>query len=260
MNYYKSVRLDHTSHWDKKTLWKEGEIITPDSFDPNPKIDCGHGIHICDTLLATVSYQRKASEYCLVEPIGAQVVHKDKIRCEKVKCIRFLKQEELDELAGFKLWEANHPVNPLLLERDETLDLEKLLREWIALRNSVRDSVWDSVWDSVRNSVWDSVVNSVWYSVWDSVRGSVRGSVRDSVGDSVWDSIFAYMGGLFPNIKEWKYTEELGPDPWRPLLTLWYGGYVPSFNGTTWRLHAGEKADVVFELKKEKRNDNSTHP
>ena len=252
MNYYKSVRLDHTSHWDKKTKWKEGEIITPDSFDPNPKLDCGHGIHICDTLLGTLSYQEDSSEYCLVEPIGQQVIFKDKIRCESVRCIRFLEPEELDEFAGFKLWETNHPVNPFLLGRDENLALEKLLKEWVAVQDSVwysvRDSVRDSVWDRVQGSVRGSIGYSVWYSVWDSVRNSVVNSVRASV----WNSIYAYMGGLFPSIKKWKGIEKLGLDPWRPLLTLWYGGYVPSFDGTTWKLHAGEKAEIVFELKEEK--------
>ena len=33
------------------------------------------------------------------------------------------------------------------------------------------------------------------------------------------------------------------------MLRLWYGGYVPSYDGTTWRLHAGPKAKIVHELK-----------
>jgi len=104
---------------------------------------------------------------------------------------------------------------------------------------SVRDSVWDSVWASVGDSVWASVRDSVWASVGDSVWASVGASV----GDSVW----AYTGGLFPNITQWKYAEKLGPDPWRPFLTLWYAGYVPSFDGKTWRLHAGKDAKIVLE-------------
>ena len=94
---------------------------------------------------------------------------------------------------------------------------------------------------------------SVWGSVWTSVRASLRASVGDSVGDSVWASVRAsvraYIGGLFPSIPSWKYAESLGLDPWRPLLRLWYGGYVPSYDGKVWRLHAGPKAEVVYELK-----------
>jgi len=32
---------------------------------------------------------------------------------------------------------------------------------------------------------------------------------------------------------------------------LWLGGFVPSFDGKTWRLHAGLKAKVVFEISAE---------
>jgi hypothetical protein len=107
----------------------------------------------------------------------------------------------------------------------------------------------------VRDSVRDSVGASVRDSVGDSVRASVGASVRDGVWDSVWDSVgasvrdgvWAYIGGLFPNITAWKYAEKLGHDPWRPLLTLWYAGYVPSFDGKTWRLHSGKDAKIVFE-------------
>ena len=200
-----------------------------------------------------------------------------KVRCNQVRVIRELKRAEIDELAGFKLWEANHPVNPLLNKRRLLTEDEmtQLIKQW----SSVGDSVWasvgysvrDSVWSSVGASVWSSVGESVWASVWysvrssvldsvrtsvrssvlnsvlNSVRTSVRTSVLDSVLYSVWDSVWAYTGGLFPGITDWAYASTLGTDPWRPLLTLWYAGYVPSFDGTTWRLHAGAKADVVFE-------------
>ena len=129
------------------------------------------------------------------------------------------------KLTGWNVHEAFHPVNPLLLKRERMTEkrMIELLTQW----ESVRASVWASVGDSV----WASVGDSVGAYVWDSVGDSVRG----------------YIGGLFPNITKWKYAEKLGPDPWRPLLTLWYAGYVPSYDGTTWRLHAGPKADVVLE-------------
>ena len=190
--------------------------------------------------------------------------------CERA-CRVELKKLAKTRLTGWNVKEAFNPVNPLLLptkkmSKDKLL---VLLKDWTSVRDSVwtsvRDSVWDSVWASVvgvsvRASVWDSVGvsvrasvvrASVWCSVWASVWDSVRDSVRASVGDSVWasvgDSVRAYIGGLFPNIKEWKYAEKLGPDPWRHLRTLWYAGYVPSFDGTTWRLHTGKKARVVLE-------------
>jgi hypothetical protein len=176
----------------------------------------------------------------------------DAVYCE---CrARLALQEWADKkLNGWSVHEAFHPINPLLLKPKRMSKKRKaeLIKQWDSVRASVRASVGDSVrasarasvGDSVRASVWDSVWASVGASVWDSVWASVWASVGASVGASVW----AYVGGLFPNIKEWRYAEKLGTDPWRPLLTLWYAGYVPSFDGKTWRLHSEKDAKVVFE-------------
>ncbi|MCJ7768665.1 hypothetical protein MUP79_09785 [Candidatus Bathyarchaeota archaeon] len=74
-------------------------------------------------------------------------------------------------------------------------------------------------------------------------------SVWDSVGDSVRASVGAYIGSLFPNIKKWKYiTHEQGEYPFVSASKLWRMGLVPSFDGKTWRLHGGKKAEVLFEI------------
>ena len=83
-----------------------------------------------------------------------------------------------------------------------------------------------------------------WASVWASVRASVRASV--------WDSVWAYTASFFPEITEWKYVEKLGPNPWEPCQKMWEMGVVPSFDGKTWRLHAGEKAEVIYKWVPEK--------
>ena len=73
-----------------------------------------------------------------------------------------------------------------------------------------------------------------WDSVWDSVRDSVR--------DSVW----AYISS-FIKIK-YKYS-------FKSCIKLWKKGFVPSFDGKTWRLHSTKKAKIVFEIsQKELRN------
>ena len=128
---------------------------------------------------------------------------------------------------SLKIKEIFHPFNQIPVAPEVTPEMIELLQKWA--------SVGDSVWDSVRNSVWDSV--------WDSVGASVGASVRDSVRDSVW----AYTASFFPEITEWKYVENLGPNPWEPCQKLWEMGVVPSFDGKTWRLHAGEKAEVIYE-------------
>ena len=69
-----------------------------------------------------------------------------------------------------------------------------------------------------------------------------------SVGDSAWNSVWAYTGSFF-RIPVWKYVKHpKGKYPYQPLVTLWNSGLVPSFNGTTWRLHGGPKAAVLFSI------------
>ena len=136
----------------------------------------------------------------------------DAADCEKA-CRDELVAWAQSKLTGWNVKEAFNPINPLKL-KTKRISKKKLLE---LLKQSA------------------------------SVGASVRASVGDSVWDSVGDSVGAYTGGLFPNITQWKYAEKLGPDPWRPFLTLWYAGYVPSFDGKTWRLHAGKDAKIVLE-------------
>ena len=82
---------------------------------------------------------------------------------------------------------------------------------------------------------------SVWDSVGDSVRASVWASVRVSVRASVWVSVGAYTGSFF-DIWDGKYK-------FQPAVALWERGFVASFDGKTWRLHSGEKAEIVYECK-----------
>jgi len=191
-----------------------------------------------------------------------------KQRYEYMKLDNPLSDEEIKKLCkeiepelGYKLSEALYPVNPLLLPKTAVTDKDiKLLKQW----DSVGSSVWESVWNSVRNSVRSSVWESVWESVWDSVRSSVGSSVwnsvRNSVGYSVWNSVWnsvrnsvqssvwAYIGSLFPSIGKWEYkNHEHSQYPFQSAVNLWYRGLVPSFDGKIWRLHSGEKAEVVWE-------------
>ena len=125
-------------------------------------------------------------------------------------CRLELKEWAKVKLKGWRVKEAFNPVNPLLIKARKDIDLLQLLKEW------------------------------------DSVSDSVYASVYDSVYDSVSDSVSAYIGSLFPNIKTWKYTDK--KNPWSSLRKLWLAGYVPSFDGKTWRLHTGKKAEIVLEI------------
>ena len=224
--YYKAVRLDRTSHYDGTTKWRKGAVVR--ASNNLPIMLCANGIHGSKKLLDAVGCQNGPSLYCEFEPLPNtdESTGTDKSCFREVKVLRWLCQEDQDEMAGFKLYEANHAFNPLLHRQLRVKGgRDAALREWASVRTSVRTSVGALVRTSVRTSV-----------------GAL---VRTSVRTSVCASVDAYTGGLFPHITSWKYAETLGEMPWRPLLNLWYAGYVPSFDGTTWRLHAGRKAEVV---------------
>jgi hypothetical protein len=111
-------------------------------------------------------------------------------------------------------------INPLLLPKRTVTELDiVLLKQWA--------SVGASVWASVGASVGDSV------------RASVGASVGASVWDSVWDSVWAYTGSFFNATYRYDISS---------ANRLWESGLVPSFDGTTWRLHSGKKAKIVFEI------------
>ena len=76
---------------------------------------------------------------------------------------------------------------------------------------------------------------------------SVGASVWDSVCSSVWASIGAYTISFF-TIDQCKYVKhEKGVNPFQSCIDLYKRGLVPSFDGKIWRLHAGKKADIVWQ-------------
>ena len=77
-----------------------------------------------------------------------------------------------------------------------------------------------------------------WLKEWDLVRDSVWASVWYSVGDSVGDSV----GGYISSFISIEYKADFSS-----AVKLWEAGLVPSFDGTTWRLHSGKNADIVYE-------------
>jgi len=180
---------------------------------------------------------------------------------ERIKPKWFTASYELFVMDEHKKWVAELDrvlirkkiINPLSLEcKSVTEDDVALLRVWASIWASVRDSVCYSVcdsvcysiWASVRDSVCDSVCYSVCYSVWDSVRDSVCYSVRDSV--------WGYIGSFFSLPKEkWLNCQNVPfkKYPFESVVELWERGLVPSFDGTTWRLHGGKNAAVLWEGK-----------
>jgi len=89
---------------------------------------------------------------------------------------------------------------------------------------------------------WASVMDSVGASVGDLVRDLVSDSVGSSVSDSVWESVRASSWAYFSSFFAIEYKFDFSP-----AVNLWEAGLVPSFDGTTWRLHTGKPARVVYE-------------
>ena len=147
---------------------------------------------------------------CSVYVVSGEPVVGDgkKFGFKKLKIIKEVSQDTLDDLFGWSYFEAVTPLNPFHLKPVEVgIKQLNLLHSW----DSVRDSVGASVWDSVGASVW------------------------------------AYIGSLFPNVKKWKYIQHVeGQYPFQSAVNLWKMGLVPSFNGKIWRLHGGTKAEILW--------------
>jgi hypothetical protein len=244
-----------------------GKKMVCEDFDDDIKKECAARFYATDVdgLVYSLN-ENKDNRVFEVEMGGRSVINSEyKQGFEEQIIIKMLTDSEVKKLIkeesdkmDWDYYHACYPVNPLKLNKpfDKEKSL-KLLKEWA--------SVWVSVWASVLYSVKASVSDSVWYSVWDSVWYSVRYSVGDSVWYSVnasiwvsvWDSvkasvrdfIYAYISSFFPNIKKWEGIEhKKGVNPFQSGVDLWHMGLVPSFDGEVWRLHKGEKAEVVLEI------------
>ena len=269
MKKFKVLRVVGNSIYSPLQNYYYGEIkevigkkFICDDFSKNEK-ECDKGFYATDIDgLIYCMNNSKSNRIFEVEVGGrSKVFNEYKQRYEEQTIVRMLSENEVRQLIreqsdkmDWDYYHACYPVNPLELDipfnKDKAL---KLLKEWASAWDSVRASAWasvgDSVWDSVGDSVWDSVWDSVGDSVGDSVQDSVWDSVWYSVRDSVWDSVWAYISSLFPNIKKWKYIEHKeGVNPFQSSIDLWHMGLVPSFDGEVWRLHKGEKAEVVLEI------------
>ena len=203
--------------------YKKGEWYTCENFDEDKGNSCSDGFYA--TEIEGITYSIKPGRQIYEVEVKGKSVECDpyKRRYEKIKIIRKCSKKEIlfeaieaEEKLGYKLSEAIFPIHPLHgnPRKPQKQDINNLIL-WASVMASVRASVWDSVWDSVGASV------------------------------------VAYMSGLFPNIDEWKYIKhEKGINPFKPCIDLWYRGFIPSFDGTTWRLHSGKYGATVFEIKK----------
>ena len=222
--YFKKLNSDLTSPY-QGFQWELGKKVVIDNFDTSS--------FCCSTRL----YYLKLDQllFCPAKPIfeveiGGQIKEfEDKNGCSEMTVLREVTKEEilklireahLDQKLRYKYSEALYPINPLSCPPPKINNVIELLKSWASVRASVSASV----------------------------RASVSDSVSDSVRDSVRASIYAYISSLFPHIKEWKYFKD--SNPFGSCIDLWKMGLIPSFDGTTWRLHGGPKAEILYEMTK----------
>ena len=222
MKLYKVLNKDLISPY-QGFKFELGKKYVCDDFDTSGK-ECSKGFYAVDFNGLVYAINNGGQKHSVFEvEVGgrSKEFNQFKRRYEEITILRELAEDEIkegllacEEKEGYRVCEACYPVHPFEVNPMPLEDAKKLLEEW----KKVRASVWDSVWDSVRDSVWDSV----------------------------WDLVGAYISSLFTNIEQWKYVKhEAGVNPFQSGINLWKGGYVPSFDGKTWRLHT--KNGIVWE-------------
>lgn len=281
MKYYKLARLDgYDFHTGNTINYRAaiGSIVKPPKADRNGDLCSSSFIHASDE-----------PNKCFVGariPCSAYIVEGEPISCDDAKCgfteLKVIEEiSDLDKLFGWNYSEAIDPVNPFLVEEPIPLaEAIELLHSWSYIaRNFVETTVYDplrvsfgysictSVGDSVSASintfvgtsvgtfVYDPLAVAIYASVGGLIYVSIYASEGTCIATSVYEPITAYIGSLFPAIKEWKYIDhKKGEYPFQACVDLWRGGYVSSYRrGGVWRLHSGKKAEIVYE--KEIRNE-----
>ena len=251
------------------------KLALPNGFDFHTGKTINYREAIGKTVSVKKEYAKQAAELCSPTvihasekindcfvgakiPCSAYIVTGKPVVSDEKKCgFRTLKvleeipRSDFNEVFGFNILETENPINPLKLNAPQVGEEQiRLLRAWALVWASVGALVWASVGASVEASVEASVGDSVGALVWALVGASVGASVWASVRDSV----YAYIGSLFPKIEKWRFLgKQVEAYPFQPAVRLWQVGLVPSYDGKVWRLHAGEKAKIVYELKKEEK-------
>ena len=116
--------------------------------------------------------------------------------------------------------------------------------EWKTFHTQVEDIVENYINSSVKIPVIDAVKSNIRIPVRDVLRYSIKKGLSQNINNDIQLSdkeiCHCYYSSFFtyPHIK----------NPLQSGIDLWDAGLVPSFDGKTWRLHRGEKADIVYEM------------
>jgi hypothetical protein len=79
-------------------------------------------------------------------------------------------------------------------------------------------------------------------------------ATEDVVGSSVGEKEF--LGIFFSNTTRWSASGDASY-PYQAVAELWRRGFIPSFDGTTWRLSSGPEGTIVYTLAADQVTNNS---
>ena len=252
--YFKKLNPDLTSPY-QGYQWELGKEVEIGNFDTGSR-DCSTRLYYLklDQLL-----------FCPAKPIfevkvGGQIKEfEDKSGCSKMTVLREVPKEEilelvrnagLDQTLGFKYSESLFPINPFEIDPPPiTEEIIAKLRQWIQVHNTTLCYAAGKKYSAVDLSVWESLGESIHNLVLDALHnvGVNIDFYVTEVDNSVTDIIEAYVKVGLLLYKYKLCSIECGTD-------LWYQGLIPSYDGTTWRLHGGPKAEVLFEMEEKVQN------
>ena len=219
-------------------------------FNPDPRNICSRGFYATgiDGLPFAFRPGRIVVE---CEVWGKQVeCNQYKRRYEFIEAQRIIYSEELKALAlaaekniGYKLHEVLFPISPLSLPARKTISIDeiKLLKSWAKVRidsfTLMKNHVWDCVWCGIGVKIEEAII--------DNFHPNITNQILST--KSVKDITLAYVFSLFP-------YDSSKENPFQVGVDLWQAGLIPLYGADgTWRLHTGEKAEVIHEWKEEGR-------
>jgi hypothetical protein len=168
--------------------------------------------------------------------------------------------EELDWKKIYPRLIIKDVVNPFKVEkRTPNEDDISNLKKWAKTRESLLNPLVDKnvVYDANEKAI-DHYINSSnkfhlvgnintdeWFTVTSAITSNFshkEWSELSSIFDSFEDSLYDYTNVYATYFFDFKFNYD-----YSSFHNLWNKGLVPSYDGTKWRLHSGEKAEIVWE-------------
>ena len=125
-------------------------------------------------------------------------------------------------------------INPLNMKKQKIgiKGALRLLRKWVVVRDSIEGSIMEHLWQSILLSLYCCIADAIATSVMDLITDFFEAHIKVYDWEHVQDSIGDFEWAYITSFLKVKCNYDLSP-----AIKLWEAGYVPSYDGTTWRLH-----------------------